>query len=364
MTVIAAGGRAYWYLTRSTGIVSLLLLTAIVILGTLSPMRLAGGSRWPRFVFGALHRDLSLLALAVLAVHIVTSVLDSFAPIGWFDAVMPLHSAYRSLWVGLGALAFDLFLALVITSIARRRLGYERWHCIHWLAYACWPIAVLHGLGTGSDVRSTWLEAVTLVCIVASVVAILVRIASARPSGSRARTGWATLTLAAPIGTVAFALLGPMQPGWAASAGTPPALLHGGSGRSGSGTLAVATARAAPRSFSARVSGRRISSAVRGGTLIDLSLALTGRVPGELRVRLAGKPISGGGLSLVGSDVELSAPALGTVLTGSVVSLDGTRLRALVRQSGGHAYELDAALRIPSAGTTVSGLLDAVAVAG
>ncbi len=85
--------KSLWYLTRATGVVSLLLLSAIVILGTLSPMRVGGGERWPRFAIGRLHRDLSLLVLVVLAIHIVTSVLDPFAPIGWLDAVIPLHSA-------------------------------------------------------------------------------------------------------------------------------------------------------------------------------------------------------------------------------------------------------------------------------
>src|SRR5947209_12061135 len=146
----AAGPRAYWYLARGTGVVSLLLLTAIIVLGVMGPLRVTV-PRWPRFAIDGLHRDLSLLVMAVLVVHIATSVLDGFAPIAWLDAVIPLGSQYRPLWLGLGALSFDLLLALVITSLVRRRLGYRAWRAIHWAAYASWPVAVAHGLGTGSD---------------------------------------------------------------------------------------------------------------------------------------------------------------------------------------------------------------------
>src|SRR5947209_14717532 len=119
----AAGPSAYWYLARGTGVVSLLLLTAIVVLGVMGPLRVAG-PRWPRFAVDSLHRDLSLLVMAVLVIHIITSVLDSFAPIKLLDAVIPLTSRYRPLWIGFGALSFDLLLALTITSLVRRRLGY------------------------------------------------------------------------------------------------------------------------------------------------------------------------------------------------------------------------------------------------
>ncbi|MGH2907719.1 MAG: ferric reductase-like transmembrane domain-containing protein, partial [Solirubrobacteraceae bacterium] len=139
----ALGTRVYWFLTRGTGAVALVLLTVSVVLGVLGTLRFSG-VRWPRFAIEAVHRDVSLLVIVVLVVHIVTTVLDSFAPIALPAAVIPFISSYRPVWLGLGALAFDLLLAVVITSLVRRRLGYERWRAVHWLAYASWPVAVLH----------------------------------------------------------------------------------------------------------------------------------------------------------------------------------------------------------------------------
>ena len=136
----------------------MVLLTASVVLGVVGTVRYSA-PRWPRFAIDSLHRDISLLVIVLLVVHIVTSVLDGFAPIKLTDAVIPFATPYRPLWMGLGALSFDLLIALVITSLMRRRLGYKSWRATHWLAYASWPIASLHGVGTGTDVKSWWLLA-------------------------------------------------------------------------------------------------------------------------------------------------------------------------------------------------------------
>ncbi len=224
----AVGPSTYWYLTRSTGAVSLILLTLSVALGVAGVSRFSS-PRWPRFVLDALHRNVSLLALAFLVVHILTAVLDSFAPISLVDAIVPFGGSYRPFWLGLGAVAFDLLLAVALTSMMRRRLGYGAWRATHWLSYACWPIALLHGLGTGSDVKSTWLLALNVVCL--GVVALAV--------GIRAITGWpdhARVRGAALGATAVFALFlvlwmpgGPLGHGWASRSGTPTSLLAGSS---------------------------------------------------------------------------------------------------------------------------------------
>jgi sulfoxide reductase heme-binding subunit YedZ len=139
--------------------------------------------------------------------------------------VIPLTSNYRPVWLGLGALSFDLLVALVATSLFRRRMGYRAWRGIHWLAYASWPIAVLHGLGTGSDVKSLWMLALTGVCAGAVLIAVWLRIAQAGADRTSVRAAAAVLSVAAPLGIAIFALAGPLQTGWARRAGTPGSLL-------------------------------------------------------------------------------------------------------------------------------------------
>ena len=174
--VLATNSRALWYLTRGFGLVALILLTVTMVLGLTQAVRFARPG-WPRFVVSALHRNAALLAVVAVAVHVVTSVLDTYAPIHLADVFLPFVSAYRPVWLGLGALAIDLSLALVITSLLRERLGYGAWRAVHWTAFACWPLAVVHGLGTGSDTRLGWVQVVYVVCVAAVVGAVWWRLA-------------------------------------------------------------------------------------------------------------------------------------------------------------------------------------------
>lgn len=157
-------GSPLWYLARGTGVVSLALLTATVLLGLTSVTRWRS-ARWPRFVTVSLHRNISLLSVVFLVVHIGSSVLDTYTKISLADAFIPFVGSYRPFWLGLGALAFDLILALIVTSLIRVRLGLRTWRSVHWLAYAAWPVAVLHGLGTGTDASQRWMQLFTLTCI-------------------------------------------------------------------------------------------------------------------------------------------------------------------------------------------------------
>jgi predicted ferric reductase len=236
LQLAAAGPSVYWYLTRSTGAVALLLLTVAIALGVADVQRWST-PRWPRFVVDSLHRNVSLLALAFLVAHILTSVLDSFAPISLTDAFIPFVGSYRPFWLGLGAVAFDLILAVIVTSLLRQRMGFASWRAVHWLTYASWPIALLHGLGTGSDVKSAWLLILSIACLVIVVAAVLARVLAGWPENIGRRS-------AALGGTGAFSLLlllwlphGPLGSEWARRSGTPSSLLpHAHAAGSSSGS--------------------------------------------------------------------------------------------------------------------------------
>jgi predicted ferric reductase len=157
-------GPGLWYVTRATGLASLVLLTVSVLLGLLVAGRFTS-SRWPRFLTQGMHRNVSLLVLAFLALHIGGTAADSYTSISLAAAFVPFASSYKAMWLSLGAVALDLLIALVVTSLARGRLGYRAWRRVHWLAYACWPVAIAHGLGIGTDRSVTWVVTLTLACI-------------------------------------------------------------------------------------------------------------------------------------------------------------------------------------------------------
>ena len=171
-------GPGLWYATRATGLVTLILLTASVLLGLLTAGRFAS-PKWPRFLTQGLHRNVSLLVLVFLVLHVGTTVIDTYTSISLTAAFVPFASSYHAVWLSLGAVACDLMLALVASSLVRNRIGHRSWRRIHWLAYACWPVALAHGLGIGTDRRTAWVFALTIGCIGAVAVAGTWRLATA-----------------------------------------------------------------------------------------------------------------------------------------------------------------------------------------
>jgi predicted ferric reductase len=146
-----------WYTTRSTGVIAYLLLTVAAALGVAATQRAMSSPRWPRFATQDLHRNLSLLGLLFVVVHVATSVLDSFVTISWFAYVVPGVSDYRRFHVALGTVAFDLLLLVIITSLVRTRLPAALWRPVHVTSYAAWPLLFFHFLRTGTDThRWSW----------------------------------------------------------------------------------------------------------------------------------------------------------------------------------------------------------------
>ena len=222
--IVVTSSTPLWYLTRATGVVALVLLTIGMALGLLIAVRFEG-RQWPRFITIGLHRNMSLLALAFTAAHVLTTITDNFVPIDLQDAFVPFISPYRPLWLGLGAIAFDLLIALTVTSLLRARLGHRSWRLVHWTAYLCWPVAVLHGLGTGTDTRTRWVLVVTLLCVAAVAGLTGWRLADGWPAHPGVRVAGAIALVAVLVAGGAWLTTGPLRPGWSLHAGLP-ALTH------------------------------------------------------------------------------------------------------------------------------------------
>lgn len=363
----AIGPTAYWYLTRSTGWVALLLLTASVVMGVINTNRWSTRD-WPRFVLDSLHRYISLLVLAFLAVHILTAVLDSFATIRLVEAIVPFIGSYRPFWLGLGALAFDLLVALVITSLLRQHVGYRTWRIVHWLSYACWPIALMHALGTGSDIKSAWSLLLTAVCVAVVVVAVGTRAVRGWPENARLRGASLGLAALLPIGLIAWLPGGPLGHGWARRAGTPTSLLRSTASRTASSTRGK-TGQTGPRStgtslngpFTASLSGTITQGpgSAAGLVAVHIATSFTGTVAGRLEIEIDGAPLPEGGVSMQSSSVTLGSPPTPVNYHGTILALDGNRVLASVRDSEGHTLTLQVTLAVNEQAGTVSGTLAA-----
>lgn len=344
-----AGPSALWYLTRGTGAVALVLLTLSLALGVANVQRVRT-TALPRFVLDAVHRSASLIALVFLAVHIVTAVLDPFAPIRAIDAVIPFASAYRPVWLGLGAVASDVLIALVVTSLLRRRFGYRAWRATHWLAYACWPIAIVHALGTGSDARTGWMLALVAGCVLVVLVAVWIRAAAGWPANAGVRTSAVLASIAAPLALLVWLPNGPLAPGWAKRAGRPASLLP----------AAVASSKIQARgatttTFTAPVSGNVTQSQLSNGLVqVDLRLKLAGQSLDTLEIHIDGESLNGGGVAMTTSRVTIGTASDPGRYTGRVTALEGTNLGARVSGRQG-SLSLVAQLQIDPRSGVVTG---------
>lgn len=172
-----------WYVSRATGVVTLLLFTATLCLGAWSAV---SGRARNVAVGNAVHRNLALGSLVFLTAHITTAVVDSYVNLSAISVVLPFTSGYERLWVGLGSLAFDGLLAVVVTALLRNALGDDVFRWIHRLVWVAWGLAVAHGLGLSAD-SDLLLRAATIACLLAGLTAGTVRPVRRHPHAARRR---------------------------------------------------------------------------------------------------------------------------------------------------------------------------------
>ncbi len=352
MLLAATGGKALWYATRGFGVVSLLMLTASVVLGIMTRNR-HEGREWPRFVVAAMHRNVSLLVVVFVALHVVTTVQDAFAPIHYLDAIIPFASPYRTAWLGFGTVAVDLLLALTITSLLRARIGYRAWQLVHWTSYACWPVAFVHALGTGSDTRALWSIVLDAAVLLAVVGAVVWRFIVLRREGGRVPPGIVALAVVVPVGLVFWAHRGPMQPGWGrrhkvvAAAPIVPRPQT---------TETTAPAPAEAQGFDGELRAVRVAGAVDATGRRTVSIRGTVHSDPALSFDLALRgPASGSGVSLETGTLTLGPAGDTQHWTGAVQNLTGSHVDAQVHDASGHLLAVSADLVIDRAIGSVGG---------
>ncbi len=362
-----SNGKALWYLTRSTGLVALVLLTATVVLGVVASVGWTT-ERWPRFLSQNVHRNLSLFCVGFVAVHVVTTVSDGYVPIGFVDAFIPFLTAYRPLYVGLGALTFDLLLAVLVTSALRHKIGFASWRFVHWLAYLCWPIAMFHSLGSGTDSKLPLVLLLDAVCAAAVVAVVAWRLVTGRTFSPGQKAGAAIATIVIGVAILVFAALGPLRPGWSHRAGTSAALLAELAHKNGTATTttqaaaattpttqAVPTGTAPTPPFTASVSGTQSTSSPnsQGEVQVVLAMHLGNSANTPLTVTLLGTAAQGGGVSLSSGTVTLGSSR------GAVTSLSGGTVSAHL--SSPTAMDLTISLQVDQNTGALSGTVTGTA---
>jgi preprotein translocase subunit SecG len=239
-TAVAASDH---FLLYYAGVLALIALTAEVGIGLVASDRIFMKPS-ARVTAQALHRAMGFGAIAFLAIHIVLEIIAGRSQPA--DAVIPFLDKGKTFYLGLGTVASDMFIVIIMTGIYRARLAAsmspKAWRVIHASAYAAWIFGLVHGLLAGRPAKSffgfsgfvAWSYGV---CVVAVAAALMVRLVAKNRAGNELAShpvpdsggtgGW-TAAAAALSGASALpgaaALTATAMPAPALAAGSPAAL--------------------------------------------------------------------------------------------------------------------------------------------
>ena len=161
---------SFWYLIRASGFIAYLLLFGSVVLGLLLTTSVPKGYR--RFDVFDVHRFMALLALIVTVFHMLVVLPDGFIGFTLWQLLIPFASPYTPVYIALGTLALYLMAIVIGTFYLRPMVPYRAWRTIHYATFAVYAMALLHGVGAGSDTSVTW--ALAMYAITGGVVAALI----------------------------------------------------------------------------------------------------------------------------------------------------------------------------------------------
>ena len=305
---------AVWYAARASGVAAYVVLSIVVSLG-LTLGKKAQSSRWPRFSVEEVHRFGGLLVGSLIGVHVLAIAADSFLPFSLTQLLVPFTATYRPLWTGLGIAAAELLLALAITNHYRKRLPYRFWRRAHYLNFAVWGFASLHGLMSGTDRGAAWL-AILYGLSVSTVLMLLLWRFGGR--ATRVATAGAVTVVALPL-----LIVGPLRH-------SPPAW------------------------NSANVSETLTGSVIRNGTQLKQIVSFVGQA-GRPQKLLLRADLLVAPARLESTSLQLEYLPSGDVCRGRVTSAQGQSFSGTCRLPNGDERTIEASWVPNAAGTGVVG---------
>ncbi len=337
-----------WDTARAGGFAAYALLTLAVAIGLILRNRLSS-ERWPRVITYELHGYVSLLALVFLSLHVLAVAVDPFTNFGLAELIVPFVSHYRPLWMGLGLVALYLLLAVWVTTLLRKRIGHQAWRRVHGLAFAVYAAATVHGLGAGSDTRTSWGTAVYVISVLLVVGLSTRRLLVPAGSGGRSRPVLAAATGIAAVAVGAWALAGPYAAGWGKHVHTVQTVAAAKPVASRTVIRAHLPSPIVHLPFRARFAGRvLVAPASEAGRItVRIDGALAGSTRDHLEILLHGVPLEDGGVLMEQSRVRMGTTT--PLYQGTVTGLRGSRITAVVHSARQHV-QLGISLRLSSDG--------------
>jgi sulfoxide reductase heme-binding subunit YedZ len=308
---------ALWYAARASGVAAYVVLSVVVSLG-LGLGGKAQNKRWPRFSLEDVHRFGGLLVGSLVTIHVLTIAADSFLPFSFVNLVVPFTASYRPIWTGLGIAAAEILLALAITNHYRKRLPYKFWRTAHYLNFAVWTLASLHGLMSGTDRGVWWLALIYGICVASVVMLLLWRFGGYFLRSPRVATAGAVTVVALPL-----IIIGPLH-------------------------------HSPPLWDAAKVTEPLTGSVIRNGTNLKEIVSFVGQSKGPQKL-LVRADLLVSPSALQATSLQLEYLPSGDVCRGKVTSVGGTSFAAKCRLANGETRTISASWVPNGAGTGVLG---------
>jgi sulfoxide reductase heme-binding subunit YedZ len=163
----------FWITSRAPGGAALLLASASVAVGLTIGSRSSSAPN--KRDLRAVHEALSLTCLAMVAIHGLALLGDSYLSPGLAGIAIPLAGFYRPLWTALGIVAGYGLAILGLSYYVRDRIGAARWRRAHRLTAVFWLAAIAHTIGAGSDAAEPWFLAVGAAMVLPAFALLAVR---------------------------------------------------------------------------------------------------------------------------------------------------------------------------------------------
>ncbi len=308
---------AIWYAARASGIAAYVILSVVVALG-LGLGGKAQTKRWPRFSVEDIHRFGGLLVGSLITIHVATIAVDSFLPFSVINFIVPFTATYRPIWTGLGVAAAEILLALAVTNHYRKRLPYRFWRLAHYLNFAVWTLASLHGLMSGTDRGVWWLALIYGVCVAPVVMLLFWRFGGYVLRSPRVATAGALTVVGLPL-----LIIGPLH-------------------------------RSPPLWDAKNVNEQLTGSVVRKGTNLKEIVSFVGQSTGAQRLLIRADLLVSP-QSLQSTSLQLEYLPSGDVCRGKVGNVGGTNFSGTCRMSNGEQRNIAASWVPNSTGTGVVG---------
>jgi len=161
-TLPITSAKAFWFISRSSGVLAYLLLTLSVVWGLVQSGAILRPTIPPALALG-LHNFLSWAGLVMSALHALVLLGDNNPTMNLADIVIPFVGPYRPIWVGLGVVGIYLMLLVSVSFYVRSKIGQKNFRLLHYTSYAAFLLVSWHAMGAGTDTSALRLVYVTCI---------------------------------------------------------------------------------------------------------------------------------------------------------------------------------------------------------